>query len=217
MKYSGLFTQLFAIATAGFTVTVYPNILSSNDSTRISGMIVLITWHTWFPDSFSPFIFSKRGDSLQSVCFELSKRNQRHVSTWNKRYSKMSPAAHDMMNYNHMLISWSCSNGLFTLRSIANPLGLLHTVDMDWWTERSTAVLGILMNTQLWCSVPSIGFDFSASQEQLKIHLCIQMCPRWKIVQAVIITLFKSACLLWFFLLNLCKADASEPRSAGQI
>lgn len=125
-----LFTWLQPSLQSVCTVSVYPNIPSYYDSTRISGMIVLITWHTWFPDSFSPFILSKCSDSLQSVCFELSKRNQRHVSTWNKCYCKMSPAAHDMMNYNHMLISRSCSNGLFTRRSITNPLGLFSHVQI---------------------------------------------------------------------------------------
>lgn len=104
------------------SVSVYPNV-PSYDSTRMSDMMALITWHTWFPDSFSPFILSKCSDSLQSVCFYLSKRNQRHVSTWKKCYCKMSPAAHDMMNYNHMLISPTCSN-VFTQHPITNHGGL---------------------------------------------------------------------------------------------
>lgn len=40
----------------------------------------------------------------------------------------MSPAAQDMMNYNHMLISQSCSNGLFTRRSITNLLRLFSHI-----------------------------------------------------------------------------------------
>lgn len=118
------------------TDSVDPNTPSYSDSTRISGMIVQITWHTWFPDSFSLFILSKCSDSLQSVCFELSKRNQRHVSTWNKCYCEMSPAAHDMMNYNHMLISGSCSNGMFTRRSIANLLGLFSHIQIRILEQR---------------------------------------------------------------------------------
>lgn len=123
------------VQTVCSTVSVYPNILSSSDSTRISGMIVLITWHTWFTDSFSPFILGKCSDSLQSVCFELSKRNQRHVSTRNKCYCKMSPAAHEMMNCNHMLISRSCSDELFTWRSVTN-LGLLYRYGFSNWQEQ---------------------------------------------------------------------------------
>ena len=42
----------------------------------------------------------------------------------------MSPAAHDMMNYNHMLISRSCSNGMFTWRSTANLLGLFSHIQI---------------------------------------------------------------------------------------
>lgn len=135
---------------------VYPNIKSSGGSTRISGVIVLITWRTWFLDSFSPFIMNKRLDSLQSVCFDLSKRNQRRVSTRNKCYCKMSPAAHDMMNYNPMLITWSCTNGLFTWRSITNPVGLLET-----WIgeqEEGTLFFWILMN-RLCCFAPCICFS----------------------------------------------------------
>lgn len=132
------------VQTVCSTVSVYPNILSSSDSTRISGMIVLITWHTWFTDSFSPFILGKCSDSLQSVCFELSKRNQRHVSTRNKCYCKMSPAAHEMMNCNHMLISRSCSDELFTWRSVTN-LGLF--IDMGSQTDRSRLPFVVLMNS----------------------------------------------------------------------
>lgn len=160
--------MVLAIAAVCFTAGVYPNILSSSDSTRISAVIVLITWHTWFPDSFSPFILSKCSDSLQSVCFELSKRNQRHVSTWNKCYCKMSPAAHDMMNYNHMLISPSCSNGLFTWRSITDLLRLFYRYGF--------------LNRQEYATVCSSYFVcFSASQDQLKMHLWGKMCLQWKI------------------------------------
>lgn len=43
----------------------------------------------------------------------------------------MSPAAHDKMNYNHMLISQSCSNGLFTRRSVTNLFGLLGYLQLQ--------------------------------------------------------------------------------------
>lgn len=114
--------------------------LTHCDSTRISAVISLITRHTWCPDSFPPFILSKCSDSLQTVCFELSKRNQRHVHTWNKCYCKMSPAAHDMMNYNGMLISRSRSNGLFTRCSITNLLGLFSHVQIGILEEYTTAL-----------------------------------------------------------------------------
>lgn len=130
------------VQTVCSTVSVYPNILSSSDSTRISGMIVLITWHTWFTDSFSPFILGKCSDSLQSVCFELSKRNQRHVSTRNKCYCKMSPAAHEMMNCNHMLISRSCS----CLHGVpSRTLGCF--IDMGSQTDRSRLPFVVLINS----------------------------------------------------------------------
>lgn len=148
--------MLFCILTAATVFfPVYPNIKSSDVSIRISSIIVLITWRTWFLDSFSPFIMNKRHDSLQSVCFDLSKRNQRHVSTRNKCYCRTSPAAHDMINYNPMLIMRSCSNGLFTWRPITNPRGLLET-----WIgeqEEGTLFFWILINI-LCCFAPFICF-----------------------------------------------------------
>lgn len=158
-----------------YTVSVYSNIPSYYDSSRISGMIVLITWHTWFPDSFSPFILSKCSDSLQSVCFELSKRNQRHVSTQNKCYCKMSPAAHDMMNYNHMLISRSCSNGLFTRRSITNLLGLYRYGFLNR-QEYSTVCN---TNEQIFKKNLFVCF-FQQHRNKLKKHLWNKMCLQWK-------------------------------------
>lgn len=110
----------------------------------------LITWRTWFLDSFPPFMEHKCSNSLRSVCFDLSKRKQRRVSTRNKRECEMSPAAqYDELQFYVNLPT--CSNGLFTLRSVTNLGPFTH---MHIWilkSDRSTLLVPALINTFKGC------------------------------------------------------------------
>lgn len=76
----------------------------------------------------------------------------------------MSPAARDMMNNNHMLISQSCSNGLFTRCSITNLPGQFSYIKL------------LFLNRQLF-KIPMLFFlSFPAMAEQLKKHLWSKTC-----------------------------------------
>lgn len=106
-----------------------------------------ITWCTWFLASFPPFTERKCSNSLQSVCFDLSKRKRRHVSTRHKRDCKMSPAAQcDELQFCVNLPT--CSNGLFTLPSDKNLLGPFAQAHI-WILEsdRSALLFATLINT----------------------------------------------------------------------
>lgn len=134
----------------------------------------LITWRTWFPDSFSPFAERKCSNSLQSVCFDLSKRKQRRVSTRNKCDCEMSPAAqYDELQFYVNLPT--CSNGLFTLRSVRNLLGPF--AHMHIWilkSDRSTLLFPTLIN-----AFKGLFFSYLVCC-QLKMHLQ-NNASQWKI------------------------------------
>lgn len=114
----------------------------------------------------SGFISSKCSNSLQSVCFDLSKRKRRHVSTRHKRDCEMSPAAQcDELQFCVNLPT--CSNGLFTLPSVRNLLGPFAQTHI--WilkSDRSALLLATLINTFK-------GFFFFSYFVccQLKMHL----------------------------------------------
>lgn len=158
----------------------------------------LITWRTWFLDSFSPFMEHECSNSLQSVCFDLSKRKQRRVSTRNKRECEMSPAAqYDELQFYVNLPT--CSNGLFTLRSVTNLGPFTH---MHIWilkSDRSTLLFPALINTFKGFFFPYLVCC------QLKMHLQ-NNTSQWKIncafAHAFIMTFSEFAGL--FLLLLLC-------------
>lgn len=140
----------------------------------------LITWRTWFLDSFSPFMEHKCSNSLQSVCFDLSKRKQRRVSTRNKRDCEMSPAAqYDELQFYVNLPT--CSNGLFALRSVRNLLGPFAR--MHIWilkSDRSTLLFPTLINT-FKGFFSSFGLSstknaFTKQRVSMKNRLCLCSC-----------------------------------------
>lgn len=83
---------------------------------------------------------------MQSVCFDLSRRKRRHVSTRHKRDCEMSPAAQrDELQFGVNLPT--CSNGLFTLPSVRNLLEAF--AQMHIWilqSDRSALLCATLIN-----------------------------------------------------------------------
>lgn len=125
----------------------------------------MITWRTWFLAPFPAFAERKCNNSLQSVCFDLSKRKRRRVSTRHKRHCEMSPAAQcDELQFCVNL--QTCSNGLFTLPFRHKPWrSVCSNTHMDSQTRQErSAVRYTNQHVQ--------GFFFSYFVcRQLKMHL----------------------------------------------
>lgn len=120
--------------------------------------------HLIFLASFPLFMERKCSNSLQSVCFDLSKRKRRHVSTRPKRDCEMSPAAQcDELQFCVNLPT--CSNGLFTLPSVGNLAAFARTHIWIPKSDRSALLFARLINAFK-------GFFFSYFVScQLKMHL----------------------------------------------